>query len=141
MQDPVTYTETPQQSFAAFVVDSLGINVIVLPLLGLLLFAGGLIVIFATRRPGVIAACLAFVPLPVMIGMMSMFKGAIDSFSVIAMSSAAPKPAEIAAGVATALVNPFCAILCTLPGYFVLAAGLLFRTITARRGNESGGAH
>ena len=113
----------------------------VLSTLGLLLFAGGLIVVVGSRRPGVIAACLAFVPLPLLISLVGMLHGMISSFAVIAMSSTAPKPSEVYAGTGQALVFPLFGLCMTIPGLVVLASGLLYREMTARRENGAGGAH
>jgi hypothetical protein len=76
-----------------------------------------------------------------MIGMICFFHGAMTSFQVIANSSTNPAPRDVAAGMSVMIINPLCALICTLPGYLVLATGLLFRTITAPRGNGGGTAH
>ena len=123
--------EPVQQSFASWLLHSLGpFYAIVLPLLGLLLFAGGVIAVLTSRRPGVIAACLAFVPVPLLIGLFAMFQGMVQSFSVIAASTTAPTASDLAAGASMALVAPLAALVVTIPGLLVLAFGLLFRTVT-----------
>ena len=76
--------EPVQQSFLSWMMSSVGpVYLSVLCLLGLLLFFGGLIIVLGTRRPGVIAACLAFVPVPLLIGVFGMLQGMLQSFSVI----------------------------------------------------------
>jgi hypothetical protein len=114
---PMLAEPVQQQSFLSWMFSSIGpVYLSVLCLLGLLLFFGGLIVVLATRRPGVIAACLAFVPLPLMIGLIGMFHGALESFAVIAASSTAPAPRDVAAGVAKLIADPLFALCVTLPG-------------------------
>jgi hypothetical protein len=125
------------ESLLDWMLEALGLNAVVLPVLGLLLFGGGLLVVLLSRRPAVIAACLAFVPLPLMIGLFGMLHGAVMSFRVIANSVTAPKPAELAEGISIALFTPFVALLFTMPGFLVLALGLLVRTIQAGRNPQS----
>lgn len=126
--------EPVQQSFLSWMMESVGpVYLIVLVLLGLLLLIGGSIVVLASRRPGVIAACLAFVPLPLLIGLLGMLQGMLQSFSIVATSSVQPKPSELAAGYSAAMMTPLLAIAVTIPGLLVLATGLLVRSIIAAR--------
>ena len=126
-------TAGPPQSFLSWAIESLGAYAIVLPLLGLLLFGSACLVVALSRRPAVIAACLAFVPFPLLIGLFGFLNSAIATFSVIAHSAVAPAPKDLAAGISTALFVPLTAILVTIPGYLVLACGLLWRTIASGR--------
>ena len=125
--------EPVQQSFLSWMMTSVGpVYLSILGLLGLVLFFGGLIIVLATRRPGVIAACLAFVPVPLLVGVFGMLQGMLQSYAVIAASSTAPKPSELAAGTSSALMTPLLAVAVTIPGLLVLATGLLFRAATWR---------
>ncbi|REJ95503.1 MAG: hypothetical protein DWQ29_01915 [Planctomycetota bacterium] len=127
----------PAESYLSWMIQSLGVYAIILPFLGLVLFGGGCLVVAMSKRPSVIAACLAFVPFPLLIGLFGFFDGAIASFKVIANSPVAPAPKDLAAGISTALFVPFTALLVTMPGYLVLACGLLWRTIASGRGAQS----
>jgi hypothetical protein len=126
--------QVPPNSYLGWMVQAVGpFYLVVLSTLGLLLFAGGLIVVAGSRRPGVIAACLAFVPLPLLISLVGMLHGMTSAFSVIAVSGVTPQPGHVYAGTGEALVFPFLGLCATIPGLVVLASGLLFRTMTERR--------
>ena len=124
----------PQQSFLSWMLESLGVYGLILPVLGLILFAGGLVVVSVSRRPSVVAACLAFVPLPLMIGAFAFLHSAITTLSAIAHSPVPPTPKNLAAGVSTGLFAPLAAVIVTIPGLLVLACGLLMRTARGERG-------
>lgn len=135
MQEPL-----PKQSALSWFVDALGpFYLVVLPLLGLLLLFGGLMVVIASRRPAVIAACLAFVALPLLLGLLGMLQGMVESFTVISTTLTQPRPGDIAAGFSSAMVVPLVSLIVTLPGYLILATGLVFRTATTARGQPAAG--
>jgi hypothetical protein len=123
--------EPRRMSFLVWVFHSLGpMYTLALPLAGLMVFFGAvLVVILAARRPGVIAAYLVFVPLPLLIGVFGTVDGLIRSHSVIAMAVVTPKPSEVAEGYSTALVCLLVGMLATAPGYFVTALGLFLSAI------------
>lgn len=108
----------------------------VLPMTGLLVFIGAVVVVIACRRPSVIAAYLVFLPLPLLIGAYGTVQGMIASYSVMATSAAAPQPAQLAEGYSTALFTALLGLLLTFPSYFVLSCGLFIRTILWREGTE-----
>jgi di/tricarboxylate transporter len=123
--------EPRQMSYLAWVYHSLGLMYsLALPLAGLMVFLGAvLVVILAIRRPGVIAAYLVFVPLPLLIGVFGTVDGLIRSHSVIAMADYAPKPSEVSQGYSMALLCLLVGMLATAPGYFVTALGLFLSAI------------
>ncbi len=126
MREPV------QVSYLAWMYQALGIfYALVLPLTGMLLFIGACLVVAMNRRPAVIAAYLVFLPLPLLIGLFGSIQGAISAYSVIAVSSASPDPAEIAAGISTALFSTLVGFIVSFPAYFVTAIGLFFRAVTS----------
>ncbi len=129
-----------RQSYLAWMFQSLGFFYsVVLPGSALLVFLGAVILVAACRRPGVIASYLVFLPLPIMIGALGTVQGMIASYSVIAHSTMAPKPSEMAQGYSTALFTLLVGILLTFPSYFVLAVGLFARTLAWRpRGEQAG---
>jgi hypothetical protein len=124
------YDDSPRRmSLLQWAFMSLGwFYTLVLLLAGLTIFVGAVIVVIAARRPGVIAAYLALVPLPLIIGVWATVEGMIQSWSVIAYSTTAPKPSEMAQGYSTALFAILAGLLMTMPGYLVTAVGLLVRT-------------
>jgi hypothetical protein len=73
---------------------------------------------------------VSIVPIPFLIGVFGFFQGAIASLQVIASSSVAPKPHELADGVATALFNPLVGLMLTAPGLAVATMGSLIRSWT-----------
>jgi len=102
---------------------------LLIPLTGIAVFVGGLLVVAFSRRPAVIAAYLVFVPLPLLIALFGTIHGAIHSYLVIAMSVTQPKPAEIAQGTSTALAASLVGIMATFPAYLVVSIGLFLRTV------------
>lgn len=105
---------------------------LLIPLSGLLLLLGAIIVVASNRRPAVIAAYLAFVPFPFLLGLMAVFSGAISSFQAVAMAGAAPKASELAEGWSLALFAGLVGLYAMLPGLLVTAVGLFLRTLTYR---------
>ena len=102
---------------------------------GLLIFAGACYLIATRRRPAVLAACLVFLPLPSLIALCGCIDGNIRSLNVMASSpDLTVTSADIAGGVANMLVNLLAALLISAPSYFVLAFGLLFRSMNSSSG-------
>ncbi|MDZ4780473.1 MAG: hypothetical protein SGJ19_09500, partial [Planctomycetia bacterium] len=91
-----------QQSSVAWLFDALGVQYTVLLLLaGLIGFLIALAVVLRGRGPMAAAALLLAVSLPLLVGVYGAFDGAMESLFVIAQSTVAPRPSEIAAGVST----------------------------------------
>ncbi|MCH5374186.1 MAG: MotA/TolQ/ExbB proton channel family protein [Planctomycetes bacterium] len=119
-----------QRSYLSWMFSSLGpIYGLLIPLAGITVFLGACLVVAMSRRPAVIAAYLVFLPLPLLIGVFGSIQGLIASYAVIAASTTSPKPADVAAGVSTALFTVLIGLLVSFPSYFVLAVGLLMRTL------------
>jgi hypothetical protein len=97
---------------------------------GLLLFVGAVLVVLLGRPP-VIAAYLALVPIPFLIGLYGVFDGMIASFRILATSSEAPRPSEVAVGISTSLVTGLLGTGAIIPSLFVLGLGLLIKTASA----------
>ena len=100
-----------------------------------------LALIIVTRGKGGMAstALLFIIPLPFLIGIFATLQGSIHSFTIIAMSEAAPKPAEIAQGISLALVAPLVGLLLMVPAYAVAVLGSLVRSL--RAGQDSAKGH
>lgn len=96
---------------------------------GLLLLIGACYLLRTKQRPIVIAYYLVLLPLPVLISICGFIRGSISSLLVIAsVQDLQLTNADIAAGLAAALLELFIALLITAPTYFVLAYALLLRT-------------
>ena len=95
-----------------------------------LIFFGACYLLATKRRPAVLAAYLVLLPLPVIISISGWISGTIASLSVIAASPDLPiTNQDIAGGFATSLISLYAAMLASAPSYFVLAYGLLMRTL------------
>lgn len=79
------------------------------------------------------AAIVLVVPLPFLIGLYGFFEWMIVSFNVIASASSAPRPAEVAMGVATALYTPLVGLLLMVPSYLVATGGLFLRALIGQK--------
>lgn len=118
----------PPMSLLQWMLQSLGpFYALVLPLAGLAVFAGACAVVFAGRRPAVVAAYLPLVPLPFLIGIYGSLQGFIASLSVIATAVSSPPPSAVAEGVSTGLFTSLVGLLLTFPSYLLVSIGLLVR--------------
>ncbi|MDZ4689298.1 MAG: hypothetical protein SH850_29840 [Planctomycetaceae bacterium] len=122
----------PGQSMLAWVLQSLSWSTLLALLAGVAIFAGACTLIATKRRPAVIAAYMALLPLPVLISVCGTLKGMIASFAVIAASpNLQPTTADYAGAWASSLFSLLAAIMVSSPTYLVLASGLLFGTLRA----------
>ncbi|EMI53427.1 hypothetical protein [Rhodopirellula sallentina] len=119
------------QSLLNWAMSALGTTYIVLlPLSALLSFVFVLILVYRGRGPLAAASILLFVHAPLMIGIYAAVQGLLNSYSVIAMSGATPKPADVAVGFSTALFAPVVAMLLMVPSYIAAPIGTFIRSIT-----------
>lgn len=109
---------------------------VLIPFCGLAVFLGALLVVVGSRRPSVSAAFLVWIPLPLLIGLVGAIHGTISICAVIARTTTPASPSELAAGISMTLFAALFGLLCTLPGYLVIAFGLLLRTIAWRGPQE-----
>jgi hypothetical protein len=78
----------------------------------------------------VLAAYLVLLPLPVLIAIFGEMRGMVSALTVIASTPGISLSTEdLAAGTAASLVTVLFALLVSAPTYFVLAFGLLARTL------------
>lgn len=123
----------PEQSMLGWVFESLGIFYALMLLLATgISFAVTLILVIRGRGPLCGAALLLIVPMPFLVGIFGALDGAIRSYMVIASSSMAPNPAEVAAGTSTALVAPLVGMFLMAPGYLLASGGMLLRSLMAK---------
>ena len=95
-----------------------------------IIFFGACYLFASKRRPAVLAAYLVLLPLPVIISISGWISGTIASLNMIAASPDLHiANQDIAAGFATSLISLYASILASAPSYFIIAYGLLSRTL------------
>ncbi|MGA2032992.1 MAG: hypothetical protein ABSG68_12085, partial [Thermoguttaceae bacterium] len=112
------------QSYAAWMIQSLGLFGLLMLLSGVAVFIGACLVVSLARRPAVIASYLVFLLLPLLFSAVGALKGSVASFAVLAVADVQIKQSQIFAGLSEALLLPLSALMITLPSYFVVAVGL-----------------
>lgn len=119
-----------QQSLLSWIGSSLGLPYAALLLIsGLLCFVLSLILVLRGRGPMAAASLILIVHEPLLIGSFAAVQGGLASYRIIATSSAAPKPSEVAAGISTALVAPLVGLLLMVPAYATAALGGFIRAL------------
>jgi hypothetical protein len=94
------------------------------------IFAGACYLVASQRPASVLAAYLILLPLPCLISICGWIKGSLSSLSVISISpDITLTTADIAGGFAGSLAGLLIAFLVSAPTYFLLAYGLLTRTM------------
>lgn len=126
------------ESFASWLVRSLGLCGFLALLAGAAVFVGACLVVFLSRRPAVIAAYLVFLLLPLLLAIIGALKGSVSSFAVLGASDIQIKQSQIFGGLAQALLLPLTALMVTFPSYLVIAIGLFVRALRAECQGTSG---
>jgi len=121
----------PGTSFGAWMMHVLGtLSSLIILVAGFLIFGGAAYLVATKRRPAVLAAYLVLLPLPVLIAVFGEMRGMVSALTAIASSPGMSVPTEhVAADTAASLVTVLFAMLVSAPTYFVLAFGLLARTL------------
>jgi len=107
---------------------------VVVLLAGLAVFAGACFLVAKCRQPSVIASCLIFLPLPLLIALFRALGKQVEGLLTLSASSVQPSTAQIAAAVASGLAPLFLALMVTWPSYLVFAVGLVVRTVNHSKG-------
>ena len=124
--------EPVRQSLLSWMLSALGFPYVVfLPLAGLVCFVLALVVVLRGRGPMSGPALILIVHVPLLIGVFAAIQGGIASYTVIATSTSAPKPSEVAEGISTALVAPMVGMLLMVPSYATAAFGTFIRCLAA----------
>jgi len=131
--------EVHDQNFLLWLLQCLGLFGMLAMLAGLVIFVGSWVVIFATRRPAVIASYLVFLPLPMLLAVAGALKGLVNVFSVSTISGIELKQTQITGALAEVLVLPLSALLTIIPSLIVVGLGLFVRTLSAERGIAAAG--
>jgi hypothetical protein len=116
------------QSFLMWVITTLGINTLLLPLCALVSFLLTLLLVLRGKGPLTGIALLFIVPAPLLWGCFAALKASIASFSVLALSDSSPPPSAIVAGVAEALLLPLAGLMTMVPSYLTAVIGLVVRS-------------
>jgi len=126
--EPAVELSTP-----AWMLESLGLFYgITIPLAGIVVLIGACFVVTMSRRPAVIAAYLAFVPIPFLIGVFSCLHNFVSASWAVASYTGPPTPWEFYWAISYFLSAPLVGLAATFPAYVVTAAGLFLWTIRAR---------
>lgn len=116
------------ESYAMWVVRSMGtIGVLTLGA-GALCFVVTLLVVIRGRGPFACAALVLLVPIPFLIGLYGMGSSLIASFQVVSYAEVSPKASEIFAGLTESLVNPMLGLVVMVPSYLVATLGSIIRS-------------
>ena len=119
-----------QQSFLVWFISSLGWRYgLLLPLVAAIAFILTVIIVLRGRGPYATAALLLIVPMPLIVGMVGVVDGLMNSLMVIAMSSSSPKPSVFAQGISTSLVTAMVGFLLMFPSYMLAMLGMFARSL------------
>ena len=130
-----------RQSYLEFIFGALGYQyTLLLPLAALVSFTLVLVLILRGKGSFLPTALMLIVPLPVLVGLMGVVDGISATFQEIAMSSAAPKPSELARGIGMSLVTAWVGIWLAIPGFLLAATGSFIRALTGDAAPPSPGA-
>lgn len=120
----------PSQSFIQFLFNSLGLRyTFLLPVVALFSFLAIVALLIFGKNRLVGPAILAILPLEPLLGMYAFIDGMLASFQVISMSATAPKPADLAQGVAMSLVATMVALFLSCPIFLTACFGLAIRAL------------
>lgn len=104
-----------------------------LPLSMLVSLALVALVCFRCRSHHLTALLVLLIPLPLFLGMISMFDGWVSSLQVISLSGATPRPSELAEGMAMSLFGVKVGLWLSLPGYLLAMGVMVYRTLSEPR--------
>jgi hypothetical protein len=94
------------------------------------------LVCFRCRSHHLTALLVLLIPLPLFLGMISMFDGWVSSLQVISLSGATPRPSELAEGMAISLFGVQVGLWLSLPGYLLAMGVMIYSALTAPRADE-----
>jgi hypothetical protein len=118
------------RSFLMWVIHALGWKyVLLLPASALLSFVLTLLLVIAGKGRTTGAALGFIVAIPFLLGLLGMFEGMMASFAVIASSTSAPKPSQVAEGISTSIVTPLAGMVLMAPSYLFATVGLSIRAL------------
>jgi hypothetical protein len=124
------YQPVRSQNFLMWLVSCLGWKYsLLLPASALASFVLTGVLVVAGKGKATGSAMAFLVAMPFLIGLFGMFDGLISSFMVIAQSTTAAKPSELAMGIGTSVVTPLIGMLFMVPSYLLATAGLFLRSL------------
>jgi hypothetical protein len=113
-----------------FVVDALGVNGLLLPLVALAAMVVIALMIWKGKGPAMVGAVLLVVPAPICWSLLGAVSGLLSSFGVLATADVQLKSSEIFGGMAEVLVNVQTGAVLTIPLFLSAVGGLIFRALT-----------
>jgi hypothetical protein len=126
---PYVPAQIQGRSLAGWILDHFAWTEIFVLLSGLVILWGACKLVSRRRPAAALAAYMVFLPLPLMIAICGILKGMVSSFVVLATADVPVKTTEWFGGWASLCFSLLFACLVTAPSYFVLAFGLLSRTL------------
>jgi hypothetical protein len=107
-----------------------------LPLSMLVSLALVALVCFRCRSHHLTALLVLLIPLPLFLGMISMFDGWVSSLQVISVSGATPQPSDLALGMAMSLFGVKVGLWLSLPGFLLATVVMVYRALSEPREAE-----
>jgi hypothetical protein len=127
-------------SYLGWVIETLGpFYSVVIPLAGLSVFFAACFVVMRSRRPGMIAAWLVLVPLPLLVGFQAaMFRWMSVSAELSMSSSGVPLTVAQIGEISFSGLVPLCVGLLEIwPAFVILTVGLIVRTYQSGRNQHT----
>jgi hypothetical protein len=123
-----------EESLLEYFARSLGsIDVVLIPLLGLVSFALALVIVIRGKGPTVGPALVLTALLPTLYGLLSAVSGVIVNLLEISKSPTMPPPNIYAAAWSYGLVSLYCGIALGIPGYLTAMIGASVRAFRAQK--------
>jgi hypothetical protein len=107
---------------------------------GFLVFVGSCMVVARTKHPAPIAAFLAIVFLPLLIGLYGALLSFMQMYATISTYDWPPRSASVAEGIGAALFCAFAGFTFTWPSFLVVCCGLFVRSLHFARDRSRGHA-
>lgn len=121
--------EEAPRSRLTWIIDVLGIDVILLPCLALGAFLFILVLLLRGKGPAMVGAILLLVPMPICWGVFSTTKAIVFASATIALSEVELKQSEVWGGLAESLLGLLVAILLSVPSFLLALVGLTIRAL------------
>lgn len=130
MQEDFVEDVPRQQSYLEFLVNGLGIYVLLLPFAALVSFVLVLVLVIRGKGGWAAAAIVLIVPVPLLLGFLGVIEGLMAMYQVIAASGSDPKPSAVAEGIAQSLVTAWVGMLLSIPTFLLAVVGSFVRSLS-----------
>ena len=112
--------------FVVWLIQVIGLLGLLSLIIGLINFVVSIILMFAAKRPAVIAAYFPFIFLPILLTVFGALKSTVATFHIFAEYNI--KSTEICGNISEIAVLPLTGLLVVAPSYFILSCALFWRT-------------